>query len=142
MANADDEPGQADFDRFVAGGDGRTGSGIEHGSVTVLDVDRNDPDLLTLRAVRALHAADVILFDGQVSHEILDFARREARKIRIGKTRRDGEIDAMMAELKKPRRARGATQVPRPPQGRSGSQADVPPHRSALVPDDEIMAAN
>jgi uroporphyrin-III C-methyltransferase/precorrin-2 dehydrogenase/sirohydrochlorin ferrochelatase len=42
--------------------------------------------LLTLRAVRALQSADVILFDDLVSGEILDFARREARKMLVGKT--------------------------------------------------------
>jgi len=42
--------------------------------------------LLTLRAVRALQSADVILFDDLVSRDVLDFARREARKILVGNT--------------------------------------------------------
>jgi uroporphyrin-III C-methyltransferase/precorrin-2 dehydrogenase/sirohydrochlorin ferrochelatase len=42
--------------------------------------------LLTLRAVRALQSADVILFDDLVSRDVLDFARREARKMLVGKT--------------------------------------------------------
>ena len=42
--------------------------------------------MLTLRAVRALQSADVILFDDLVSREVLDFARREARKMLVGKT--------------------------------------------------------
>jgi uroporphyrin-III C-methyltransferase/precorrin-2 dehydrogenase/sirohydrochlorin ferrochelatase len=41
--------------------------------------------LLTLRAVRALQSADVILFDDLVSREVLDFARREAKKMLVGK---------------------------------------------------------
>ena len=41
---------------------------------------------LTLRAVRALQSADVILFDDLVSPEILEFARREAKKMLVGKT--------------------------------------------------------
>ena len=45
-----------------------------------------DPELLTLRAVRALQSADVILFDDLVSRDVLDFARREARKLLVGKT--------------------------------------------------------
>jgi uroporphyrin-III C-methyltransferase/precorrin-2 dehydrogenase/sirohydrochlorin ferrochelatase len=45
-----------------------------------------DPELLTLRAVRALQSADVILFDDLVSREVMDFARREARKMLVGKT--------------------------------------------------------
>jgi len=103
MANPDSEPRQDDFDRFIAGAMGKR-SGIEHGSVVVVGVDRNDPDLLTLRAVRALHAADVILFDEQVSHEILDFARREATKIPLGPVgddsfRKQGEISALIVDL-------------------------------------------
>jgi len=42
--------------------------------------------LLTLRAVRALQSADIILFDDLVSPEVLDFARREAKKMLVGKT--------------------------------------------------------
>ncbi len=131
MAHADDGPGQHDFERFIAEVNGSAGSGIERGAVTVVDVDGNDPDALTLRAVRALHAADVILFDEQVSHQILDFARREAKKIRIGKT--------CATEKSKPcwpnsqaRRARGATHVPRRPRRCSRSQADVTAHGAAL----------
>ncbi len=67
VAHADDEPGHGDFERFVAKAKGAT-SGIDYDAVTVVDVDGNDPDLLTLRAVRALHAADVIVFDERVSH--------------------------------------------------------------------------
>jgi uroporphyrin-III C-methyltransferase/precorrin-2 dehydrogenase/sirohydrochlorin ferrochelatase len=36
--------------------------------------------------VRALQSADVILFDDLVSREVMDFARREARKMLVGKT--------------------------------------------------------
>jgi uroporphyrin-III C-methyltransferase/precorrin-2 dehydrogenase/sirohydrochlorin ferrochelatase len=36
--------------------------------------------------VRALQSADVILFDNLVSPEILDFARREAKKMLVGTT--------------------------------------------------------
>lgn len=97
MANANEEPGQEDFDRFIDGASG----GIDHGSVTVVEADSNDPDSLTLRGIRALHAADVIVFDEQVPHQVLDFARREAKKIRIGKSGRDGEPDALMAEFAK-----------------------------------------
>ena len=40
--------------------------------------------LLTLRAVRALQSADVILFDDRVSPAVLEFARREAKKMLVG----------------------------------------------------------
>ena len=65
-----------------------------------------DPELLTLRAVRALQSADVILFDHLVSPEILDFARREAKKMLVGKTGhapscKQGDINALTVSLAK-----------------------------------------
>ena len=62
------------------------GAAAEHGSVTLVGAGPGDPELLTLRAVRALQSADVILFDDLVSPDILDFARREAKKMLVGKT--------------------------------------------------------
>ena len=58
----------------------------EAGSVTLVGAGPGDPELLTLRAVRALQSADVILIDDLVAPEILDFARREAKKMLVGKT--------------------------------------------------------
>ena len=62
------------------------GAPVESGSVTLVGAGPGDPELLTLRAVRALQSADVILFDDLVSRAVLDFARREARKMLVGKT--------------------------------------------------------
>jgi uroporphyrin-III C-methyltransferase / precorrin-2 dehydrogenase / sirohydrochlorin ferrochelatase len=63
----------------------------------------DDPEMLTLRAVRALHSADVIVFDAGVPAPVLDFARREARKLMIGHSAHDGsapaEIDALAVRL-------------------------------------------
>ena len=42
-------------------------------------------DLLTLRALQALQAADVVFYDELVSAEILDRARRDAKRIFVGK---------------------------------------------------------
>ncbi|HEX6832127.1 MAG TPA: uroporphyrinogen-III C-methyltransferase, partial [Rudaea sp.] len=44
-----------------------------------------DPGLLTLRALRALNEADVILHDRLVAAEILELARRDALRIEVGK---------------------------------------------------------
>ena len=44
-----------------------------------------DPELLTLRAVRALKRADVVLYDALVDPAVLDIARRDARRIDVGK---------------------------------------------------------
>ena len=85
VANPDRAPAQADFDSFVAEVKG-LGAAVESGSVTLVGAGPGDPELLTLRAVRALQSADVILFDDLVSREVMDFARREARKMLVGKT--------------------------------------------------------
>src|SRR5262245_60949250 len=54
------------------------------GHVTLVGAGPGDPELLTLKAVRALRSADVILFDDLVAPDILDFARREARRMLVG----------------------------------------------------------
>src|SRR5215472_6108755 len=83
IANPRHDPSQADFEGFIAEVTG-VGAAVENGSVTLVGAGPGDPELLTLRAVRALQSADVILFDDLVSHEVLDFARREARKMLVG----------------------------------------------------------
>jgi uroporphyrin-III C-methyltransferase/precorrin-2 dehydrogenase/sirohydrochlorin ferrochelatase len=81
------------------------GERVEQGSVTLVGAGPGDPELLTLRAVRALQSADVILFDDGVSVDVLDFARREARKLLVGKTAEGAtgmqEAGALMAGLAK-----------------------------------------
>ena len=62
----------------------RTGTSVK-GSVTLVGAGPGDPELLTLRAVRALQAADIILFDHLVSDAVLDLARDTARKMLVGK---------------------------------------------------------
>jgi len=105
VANPDCEPGQRDFERFVAEVKG-LGTAVENGSVTLVGAGPGDPELLTLRAVRALQSADVILFDDLVSRDVLDFARREARKMLVGKTGfgpscKQEDINTLMVSLAK-----------------------------------------
>jgi uroporphyrin-III C-methyltransferase/precorrin-2 dehydrogenase/sirohydrochlorin ferrochelatase len=76
------------------------------GSVILVGAGPGDPELLTLRAVRALQSADVILFDDLVAPDILDFARREAKKMLVGKTGhapscKQDDINALMISLAK-----------------------------------------
>jgi uroporphyrin-III C-methyltransferase/precorrin-2 dehydrogenase/sirohydrochlorin ferrochelatase len=98
-------PTQSDFDGFIAETTNETAS-PDNGSVTLVGAGPGDPELLTLRAVRALQAADIILVDDLVAPEILDFARREARKMLVGKTGhgpscKQEEINALMVALAK-----------------------------------------
>jgi uroporphyrin-III C-methyltransferase/precorrin-2 dehydrogenase/sirohydrochlorin ferrochelatase len=57
-----------------------------HGSVALVGAGPGDPDLLTLKALRALNRADVILHDRLVSAGVLALARRDAQFIEVGKT--------------------------------------------------------
>jgi uroporphyrin-III C-methyltransferase/precorrin-2 dehydrogenase/sirohydrochlorin ferrochelatase len=88
-------PSQGAFQSFLAEVRG-LGNATENGSVTLVGAGPGDPELLTLRAVRALQSADVILYDGSVSHDVLDFARREAKKILVG---RPSDVHALAVKL-------------------------------------------
>ncbi|PYF02619.1 uroporphyrinogen-III C-methyltransferase [Rhodopseudomonas faecalis] len=55
------------------------------GQVTLVGAGPGDPELLTLKALRALQDADVIFHDELVSPEILDRARRDAVRVPVGR---------------------------------------------------------
>ncbi|UHQ22321.1 siroheme synthase CysG [Lysobacter sp. 5GHs7-4] len=55
------------------------------GAVVLVGAGPGDPGLLTLRGLRALNEADVILHDRLVSAEVLQLARRDAERIEVGK---------------------------------------------------------
>jgi uroporphyrin-III C-methyltransferase/precorrin-2 dehydrogenase/sirohydrochlorin ferrochelatase len=99
VAGPDKAPTEADLEALLT-----PPHTAQAGSVVLVGAGPGDPELLTLRAVRALQSADVILFDHLVSAEILDFARREAKKMLVGKTGhapscRQDDINALMILL-------------------------------------------
>ncbi len=63
--------------------------GSAKGRVTLVGAGPGDPDLLTVKALRALQDADIVFHDELVSSEILDRARRDAARVPVG--RRAGE---------------------------------------------------
>lgn len=81
-------------------------SGVKTGKVTLVGAGPGEAELLTLKAVRALQAADVILFDDLVSDGVLELARREAKRMLVGKRAarescRQEDINALMVQFAK-----------------------------------------
>jgi uroporphyrin-III C-methyltransferase/precorrin-2 dehydrogenase/sirohydrochlorin ferrochelatase len=69
---------------------GGLSSGAAEGRVTLVGAGPGDPDLLTVKALRALQDADTVFYDEEVSSDILDRVRRDAARIAV--SRRDLDI--------------------------------------------------
>ncbi|MEM1039174.1 MAG: siroheme synthase CysG [Pseudomonadota bacterium] len=90
----------ADVERIAHAPDAKSGR------VTLVGAGPGDAELLTLKAMRALQAADVILFDDLVSSEVLELARREAKRMLVGKrggrnSCKQDDINATLLKLAK-----------------------------------------
>lgn len=73
------------------------------GHVTFVGAGPGDPELLTLKARKALHEADVVIHDRLIAPGILELARREATLIDVGKTAfgpswKQDDINALLIE--------------------------------------------
>lgn len=84
-AESGDEPGVrrallAELESFR---NAEPASGVVH----LVGAGPGDPDLLTVKALKILRDADVLVFDRLVSDEVIDRARRDALRIDVGKTR-------------------------------------------------------
>ncbi|QIH33900.1 uroporphyrinogen-III C-methyltransferase [Sphingobacterium sp. DR205] len=53
--------------------------------VTLVGAGPGDPDLISLKGIKAIQKADVILYDALVNDELLDYAKADCIKIYVGK---------------------------------------------------------
>ncbi len=94
IGNGDEIAADAELERLVAGDP-------PEGFVSLVGAGPGDPDLLTLKALRALQRADVIYHDNLVAPAVLELGRRDARRVYVGKRRafagaRQADINALM----------------------------------------------
>ena len=101
ILDGDEAVGRAAIDAELSGAAAQSGP---TGRVILVGAGPGDSDLLTLKAVRALKSADVIVHDGLMGEGVLDHARREAQLISVAKakgrhSKTQAEINALLVAL-------------------------------------------
>ena len=99
MATTPDRPTAAELARVARAG---TATNVaHHGEVYLVGAGPGDPELLTLRALKLMERAEVVLYDNLVSDGVLDLIPPGVERIYVGKRRanhtlRQEEINALL----------------------------------------------
>ncbi len=72
--------------------------------LSVIGAGPGDPDLITVKAIKALSSADIVLYDALVNAELLNYVSRDVKRIYVGKrdhrhTYTQEQINSLIVDL-------------------------------------------